>query len=581
VPLHRVFDAADVEPWLSRNPDEVTFLTGAGTSLDPPAQLASGVALTRRAFEHLFVPDAASRIEDAYRSIGLVDPDGTPRLPRLEVVLGVALGVNPRGVFEVLGDIVDVRPNRYHQLLARHVEAGGRVLTANFDLGIERSMSDASASSRLCHFHRSLATEADLNGLGAFFRSVERGLTAEVTAVFDEVLASSRQLIVMGYSGSDYFDVDPYLAALPGHCDLSHLRVIWVDHRADSSPPLAHRSIRQLTWFAQAGAETILASCDSARVAATIAETRGWPFPVAPPPGPPWRPTASTTDQQRARASVDLHFLMGNVKATRETATEHGVALAIEHLAAICWAEGRYSDARRAWRGGPQDTLAERLHRRERTGACLWAQGRLVPALVVLLRARSLATEALSSDDLDVVEKGLTWVDTTARALEHMDRTELRILPKRRLRRTLTELLARPNQGLGFHISARTSEIRAFLSDGAGSAAAASETKRIVEGMREAESLSGRLNYHHRLLRDEADQGHPRPPEDYVSLREQMRALGATGDAARVGFIPGAERAFTIVQASQLFAGTQFGYWQRLRFLGRFTLKRLRVRLAH
>jgi len=264
--------------------------------------------------------------------------------------------------------------------------------------------------------------------------------------------------------------------------------------------------------------------------------------------------------------------------AGRKVVAERAGEVSIEDEATIAWSEGRYNDARRAWRRLSEDTPALALHRRERIAACLWAQGRLVPAAISLARSQERAAAALRSDDADQVQVGLDWIDTATRLFEHMDRTELRILPKRAARRRILAMVPDDASRLPFHTRSRHQEIRAWLTAGQGSTDATNAVNDVRNGMLEAASLNGYLNYCHRELRDRAKSGKPGsvPREDYLGLQERATKLGALGDAARVVLIPGSEAAFSLWEVTKTVWSVQLGPWQRIRTIGHTAVSRLR-----
>ncbi len=575
--------AAIPTPGPSLDPTRLTFLVGAGISIDPPTRLPSGLALTNQAFASLFLPDvfdatgartadgAQTTVAHLHQTMSIVDRDGNPAPLRLEVLLGAAAQAGPGPIAQLLHDVIDAPPNPNHEAIGALTALGARVLTTNFDTCIERSAS-AQGRAVVHHLHQALEDPADVPRLGAFFSTIERGFPDAMTALLDDVLQSTDQLVVAGYSGSDHFDVNRYFSELSFRgLRLDHLRVRWLTH---GSGPSAGGLSAITGWLTDVGAtvseEHVLTTDVLADVATAFGATVLPPTGSARPPTPP--PDLDLAARQRN--TYALYQAIGYPKGSLELIDQAGLTPGIEEATAIAWSEGRYTSARRQWEAWTPPDEAGRLRRLERIGGCLWAQGRLIPAWRRLSAMAPDARAALQSGDEHLVDIALGWADTSARCLAHMDRTELRLLPKRRIRREL--LAALPDiEHLPFHTRERVREIRTRLEHGENSAEGAEVAAHTVDSMREAGNLAGYLNYRHRVLRDAAAAGHPFPTQDYVDLAEHMQAIGASGDATRVPFIPGGADAFTVKDMHRAFAVTEFGRWQQTRVLARLTLTHL------
>jgi hypothetical protein len=562
------------------DPASIVVWCGAGISAAAPTLLPLGIPLTNQALDELCITGTKDTLAEVANVLGLIDPDGNPIPPRLEVVLGAAIAEAPKAVFSELAPVVSAVPNAVHQRIAGVVRAGGRVLTLNFDTCIEQVLVGRPAGEvpEVVHVHGAMRTMADLEALGAFFHVIERGLPQAMAGLVDRTLEAADEVWIVGYSASDFFDVRPHIESLAARgVDLSGVRVVWLVH--DSKPPVELDAYA--SWFRDAGAVFEVLDGWTDALLDQLMDRHGiasaaLASPSIPPP--PVAPAAEATDEERGRVTARLYRALGYTKGLAQLIDTGAVPSTDEDLGRIAWAEGRYSDSRRAYRRVPVTDRASSMHRIERTGACLWVQGRLIPAAAVLWRNRQVAAECLESLDPDEQREGVNWLDTFVRVLEHMDKTELRLLPKASVRRRLLAMAPTDLGVLPFDLRARLAEAVCWLDGGSGSAAAQAAAHAAREGMREAASFSGNLNYQHRELR--VRPAAERKAQDYVDLRTRMTEIGAHGDAARVILIPGAAGVLDLGDAIASVALVQFGPWQRLRILGTFSLRRAAARVA-
>jgi len=222
-------------------PSSVVMLSGAGSSVEGPASLPTGWELTTRVFGAFFAPDALDTVLKHHAAVGWWSegPCGPsaarqPRPPRLETVLGVvAAAYGQDMVAAALADIRAAEPNRLHRFFAAHLAQGGRHITANFDGCIETAADQDHpgwrARGQLLHFHGSFTADPLGKSLGATLAEIQGGFSAPVMAEFLRLFPADGVLVVAGYSGSDFFDVDTAVGAMqPG--SLARLRVIWIAH---------------------------------------------------------------------------------------------------------------------------------------------------------------------------------------------------------------------------------------------------------------------------------------------------------------------------------------------------------------
>lgn len=565
------------------DPDRTLIWLGAGASVNAPTHLPLGEPLTWDALERFCLTSTVERIQAVHTVFGLTRGKD-PLPPRLEVVLETAIGSAPDEVFDLLQPLIDAAPNLVHHLAAYVASQGGEVVTTNFDECVERAGGPSSNPRSVLHVHGVLRKRADLPTLGAFFNTIERGLPEQTARELDAALSRSSRVVFIGYSASDYFDVRPYLAALAVRgVDLTGCEVVWLAHDGHRPPDIESYQ----RWFEAAGATFRIEDANTVAEVEATWDGLGLSRPavqLASPKTGDVRPMVN--EHTRAWISFRLLEAIGDVQGRADLIDSGLVNPSHNERAAIAWSQGRYTDSLRWNQRAPVTTLADRTYRQERTGACLWAQGRLIPALVVLWRSRPLAVECIESGTDADIAAAAGWIDTTVRTLEHMDRVELKLLPKTAIRQRIRAMIPDDLTSLSFHARVHLEEVRTFLDAGAGSETARGVTGDVRDAMQQAASLAGFVNYRHRELRDLAAAGQTASPEEYRRLWELAEKLGASGDAVRIMFIPGAAAEFTLPDVIRsLFprwfgsTGVQFAPWQRVRALGRFSLWRLRERV--
>lgn len=575
-------------------PAAVTFWSGAGVSRDEPSALPAAAALTERVFDTFFTSyggrDPYSVVMDYHAAIGwtvepLCDrlPDVGPsvRLPRLEAVLGVADrtlgGHRALRILDVMGT---APPNRLHRLFARHLGAGGTHVTANFDDCIERAhvklYGTAPDPRRLLHFHNSVRDDPDHESLGATLARIESGFPAAMAAELTGVLAGSPAVVVTGYSGSDFFDVDPMLARLdPG--TLAGRLVVWVNHEtARTEHPATHPSARRPAMarlLERAGAEVVVLCGDTADIMARLGHALGLP-PLEPvEPGRPVWTDVPVAPRERIAATLALHRALGLVG-------EVGALLDDESVRTACaaadvrrarsewlWEQGRWRDLRKLWWSEPRPEGVSAAERAERIGACLWVEGRLLPAYLWLRHHRRRAQP-------DEVSR---LVETEGRSLEHLARVPgvrwlARLLIRRFLRET-ADLGAGDDIGLRRKVDDVRSSLTALAAGGPRQGDRAEEDRVWYV---ETGSVLGSLNYEHRLLRDTYDLALDDAYLDraYRSTAERYASIGSVSGELRTHLLPGAERVFTFGEYVTALRRLQYGPVHRTRLAARFAIVR-------
>lgn len=573
-----------VAAWLgSATPPEVLILSGAGVSANAPTFLPLGWDLVERAFSGLFELRVLEAILSVHRAVGLEShglcESGTAvRPPRLETVLGVAADVHGLDrMMSVFSDFGQAWPNQIHAVLAAHLRAGGAQLTANFDDCIERAAAGRVDPDAIWHFHGSLAHDPTGASLRATLRSIEAGFNDREAALLREGLVRRSRLIVVGYSGSDYFDVDQALAAL-GPASLAGHEVLWVAHQ-----PAAHWSTRRSTsadpqpirLLERAGAVVTVLCAKTNDVADALAES--WQLDASTPSSEILRrpaPIAPTTnllaDSDRANATfallrqLRLHLLVADlINDPALTVTP------IERFRAetdILWERGRFSALRRIWRAAPP--AVPNWERDERIGACLWEQGRLIPAYG-WLRWHYRRLEPGSSERLRLAE-------TAARVVLRMLRSpDTRWLARRLVASMRTEL-GSVSQAVGIDMFRRATDVIAQLAAVEEPSATADDARTSGEWFLEAGDVAAVLAFRHTLLR--RTYSDDTPTADLVAryrlLQAHKNRVGLVG--ARVMLLPGAERVYSTREFLNGLLASQFAPWHQCRLFLRFMVRRAR-----
>ena len=377
----------------------------------------------------------------------------------------------------MLADLRQPLPNGLHEFFAAHASAGGQHVTANFDPCIEAAGSAAGQQVDVLHFHGSFAEDQSGDSLGATLARIERGFPADIGGRLSGLLtASPRQVLVFaGYSGSDFFDVGPFLQQFTGSRPLAGTVVLWVDHH-DGRPQLlcgrdAAQARRQLAWLAQAGAQVHQIKAPTRLVLAALATAWQLP-PPAPEHGTPhaWQPAITLTESAREQATLELFTLMGLHREVTALLERHGgpaTPREWEIAAQAWWAAGQYRHAAAAWqRARPGTSPSARLARQERLGACQWIRGQYSRAYHTLHQALAQAS-TLPSGQLDP-DLHVQIAETLGRVWVHMRRTpDARWLATRHRRTFILDHLPATGTGnqprLGTHLQARIQSVRADL----------------------------------------------------------------------------------------------------------------------
>ena len=238
---------------------EVTFLAGAGISYPPPTRLPTVASFVEQVVRH------CGNRPEAFDAVARVMRGGARTSPRFEVLVE-AIGQLGVDIASIGSRFDSPSPNPLHRYLARQCEDGAVLVTTNFDNCLERALCKDCArvvfrggdletfgppTSAIVKPHGSnpIGARDHAGELVVSIRALSR--TAKGFQFFPvwrsylRSLFSGRVVVVVGYSGSDDFDITPVLLE-------SQPRVlIWVDYAPGALPrradlAVAGESVRHL-----------------------------------------------------------------------------------------------------------------------------------------------------------------------------------------------------------------------------------------------------------------------------------------------------------------------------------------------
>lgn len=247
----------DVDDLLSGHysPSDIICWTGAGISINAPTCLPPGDSLTCQVVEEYCLPDTWKRLCAYFVESKMVDSFNNPKCsPRLEAVFEVMIRIFGFDAFNILSPYSDAPPNLNHYALSAHLSNGGIHLTTNFDRCIERCLptstniiahdafdigkiSSSEFHHKIIHIH-GIYTHRRNDRLGACVKNIASGLTPDLQEALLNLLQSKRLIIFWGYSGRDYFDINPFFDSLTNLIPvLDNIVVIWVRHDSTVGSP--------------------------------------------------------------------------------------------------------------------------------------------------------------------------------------------------------------------------------------------------------------------------------------------------------------------------------------------------------
>ncbi|MFX1534249.1 MAG: tetratricopeptide repeat protein [Promethearchaeota archaeon] len=255
---------------LFRPQHKFSFLAGSGISLDPPSCLPSGYHFTKALLETLIPSEEHSnvlKLMDPERP-GMRDPGDFLRFEQLMEYL--QRWYDPE--LRVLDGYATCKtPNLNHQFLAQMLTRGHTIFTTNFDSLIEYAFLEAQVLKQevfpvihrqdwelaekkenypVYKLHGSLIDVRNNQDSRTSLQATLSQIAQEKSDVFQlepwkqKILHTSLQandVVVLGYSGLDDFDVFPTLWTIP-----SPKRILWIVHDSNRSLSQAKIEIIQV-----------------------------------------------------------------------------------------------------------------------------------------------------------------------------------------------------------------------------------------------------------------------------------------------------------------------------------------------
>ena len=555
---------------------QTLFISGAGISADAPTNGPLGMTLTRRALSHGFLPNTQDRINETYAALGV----NSALRPRLEAVLDVLRNVH--GLPElarILADLSSAEPNDFHRFFANHLDAGGRHITANFDTLIESRM--ATKPNQLVHLHGSFADKGGVDDLGATLTRIEFGFTPQMRRALDRILLNPevKHIVFVGYSGSDYFDMTPYLRAVATSDGLRGRTITMIKHANKISsiiPPTSELPL--IDALRVNDVRLLIIEGRTADIVGTIASE----WPIVPPRPQPRGVVADMAlvelqHSARAYASLELYTHMGMFNQLAAFA-ESGESWPSAYVAAeYYWAQGAYRDyarwAKCQWPGSDTTSRARRAHAESNLH---WIRGAYFRALREVNRGLSL--EAVEFDAV------LKLLELKGRIYVHMRYCpDVRGLISKRRRRelasTIKEFSAVHFDAIGVHMRIRAGSVVTDLLPEEPLGASMRDWDAMVVAFNEYESLNSVVNYQHaRLRRFVATAPRNVRLSDFQELRKNYETVGLLEGARRVTLLPGGGYAFPFWRTLRELACYEVTVYHRVRLVAGFLLERTRRR---
>ncbi len=213
---------------------KVIFLVGAGVSRRGPSYLPDGLqlskALLRATTDQAFF-DQITLLYAGLHANGFAKP-----FPRPEAILETFWQIKPQSVVNCLEFMVDGIFNANHLALSKCLTLGAKVFTTNFDLLIEQA--NTRMPNNIVHLHGRIDDPPSIVGT---IRTVTRPLRVDLASSLRDAIVNAELLVVLGYSGSDRFDITP---ALQQAGLIANGEILWVQH--GSAPHTLARGVREI-----------------------------------------------------------------------------------------------------------------------------------------------------------------------------------------------------------------------------------------------------------------------------------------------------------------------------------------------
>jgi hypothetical protein len=566
--------------------DKVVFLTGAGISADSPTNGPLGYDLSKRALSHAFLPEVSEKISDLYAIFGI-----DRKYPRLEAVLDVASKTHGIEILnDLLSDLRQGKPNDLHVFFNRHLKNGGHHVTANFDTLIE----NGDESVKVIHFHGNFSSNTnDCTHLGARLSLIEKGFDTATKKCLMGIFEYDADLtmIIIGYSGLDFFDMDPFIQESIQSLKNSISHIIWINHQSDREPQRFEEVNDSNKWpsmfktFYNAGINCQYVNCRTIDFLNLLAIQ--WGYPQINSNGRKafqWSCEHILNEDSKKRATLQLYLHMGMFKDFQQLLISHPELTNLvdyEMQAEIAWQHGQYRAALQHWKnaycGDDCINIAKRL---ERTAACCWIRGSFFQAYITAKKALEIA---LSSKDVDTIALCFEMV---GRVLVSMGRSPdvkwfSSLKRRKKIANQINDILL--NYKHGTHIKNRLESVLRDLENDPEKMRGKRVTNNTQDSTKPSgsksfaqyEAFSASLDYQRGEQRRLIAEGAIEMTRDWLDtyiLRAE--ALGKSEGIATALKLPGVSSLFSVKEVKTLLRLIDITWWHRKRFFLNYIFKR-------
>ena len=249
---------------------KLTVWVGAGISIKDPARLPSGNELTEFALTNMII--GKDKFLEIWRQINSYENKycnlNVTKFPRLELLLSSIAYIEKyfmgKGRFKgkFLGGLKafdEVPYNDNHMLLAALVHAGACVMTANFDLGIERAYKSlyGEECNKVVHFH---GTNSSGDKIGATIENITHFVNRTIDHKVKKSFQSMNSNYFYGYSFSDMYDINTAIYELYSSTNINYTKDNWVCNHNGKDDELAEKAYNS---FAKEENVNIIEKCDT------------------------------------------------------------------------------------------------------------------------------------------------------------------------------------------------------------------------------------------------------------------------------------------------------------------------------
>lgn len=229
----------------------LTIWVGAGISIEAPSRLPSGNELTEFAFSNMIIEK--DKFFEIWDQINIFEQRNCniniTKFPRLELLLSSIAYIErnflEKGSFKGsflngLRSFDEVPFNANHILLATLAHAGARIMTANFDLGIERAYKKIynEECRNIIHFH---GTNSSRNKIGATIENITHYINKSVESKVKNCFQKGRTNYFYGYSFSDTYDINTTINELYSSHSVNYTKDNWVCNHKGLDKELKHK----------------------------------------------------------------------------------------------------------------------------------------------------------------------------------------------------------------------------------------------------------------------------------------------------------------------------------------------------